>query len=68
MACHFPAYVYKIAVGWKWPKVGGLFVTIPILFGFIVAILMEDGIPAHMLIPFIVGVLYIIIGYAKIKQ
>jgi len=57
-----------LAIGWKWPKVGGLLITIPILFGLILGVIVRGGMPTHMVIPFIVGVLYIVTGYAKVRE
>ena len=64
----FPIMFVGLAVGWKWPKVGGLLITIPILLGFILGIITRGGISAHMFIPFIVGILYIVTGYTKVKK
>ena len=64
----FPIMFIGLAIGWKWPKVGGLLITIPILFGLILGIIVRGGMPTHMVIPFIVGVLYIVTGYAKVRE
>ena len=64
----FPIMFIGLAIGWKWPKVGGLLITIPILFGLILGIIVRGGMPIHMVIPFIVGVLYIVTGYAKVRE
>jgi hypothetical protein len=64
----FPIMFIGLAIGWKWPKVGGLLITIPILFGLILGVIVRGGMPTHMVIPFIVGVLYIVTGYAKVRK
>ena len=64
----FPIMFIGLAIGWKWPRIGGLLITIPILLGFIIGIITRIGISAHMFVPFIVGVLYIVTGYAKVRQ
>ena len=64
----FPIMFIGLAIGWKWPKVGGLLITIPILFGLILGVIVRGGMPIHMVIPFIVGVLYIVTGYAKVRE
>lgn len=64
----FPIMFIGLAIGWKWPRIGGLLITIPILLGFILGIITRGGISTHMFIPFIVGVLYIITGYARVRQ
>jgi hypothetical protein len=55
-----------LGLGWRWPKIAGLLITIPILVGFIVLLIAGGGIPLQMLIPFVVGVLYIVVGSAKV--
>lgn len=64
----FPLMFIGLGLGWKLPKVGGLLITIPILVGFILGIIVEGDISLHMFIPFIVGVLYIVTGYTKVRE
>lgn len=64
----FPLMFIGLGVGWKWPKVGGFLTTIPILLGFILGFFLRGDIPGPMFVPLIVGVLYIIIGYVKVRQ
>ncbi len=63
----FPLMFIGLGLGWKWPKIGGLLITIPILFGFILGLIVRVGISVHMFIPFIVGALYILIGCSKVR-
>jgi hypothetical protein len=64
----FPLMFIGLGLGWKWPKIGGLLITIPILIGFIIGVSTRGGMSGHMFVPFIVGILYIILGYSKVRQ
>lgn len=55
----FPLMFIGLALGWKWPKMGGFVTTVPILFGFAVTIIKRGGMPTHMVVPLLVGLLYI---------
>ena len=61
----FPIMFIGLAVGLKFEKIGGYLVTIPIGLGLLMGLLMRGGFSAHMLVPFAVGILYLIIGYKK---
>ncbi len=61
----FPLMFVGLAWGWKNEKVGGFLITIPILIGFVLSIILSQGITTHMLVPFIIGILYLVIGYKK---
>ena len=61
----FPLMFVGLALGWKNEKVGGFLTAVPILIGFILSIFLKQGIAIHILIPFIVGILYLIVGYKK---
>ena len=63
-----PLMFIGLGLGWKWPKIGGLLITIPILIGFIIGVNIREGIAVHMFVPFIIGILYIILGYSKVRQ
>ncbi len=56
----FPIVFIGLAVGWLNEKVGGLLIVIPIIIGFIMVFTTDKDISPHMLIPFIVGILYIL--------
>lgn len=62
----FPLVFIGLALGWKNEKIGGFLITIPILIGFILSISMGNGLGGGpMMIPFIIGFLYLILGYKK---
>ena len=59
----FPLVFIGLALGWKNEKIGGLLITIPILLGFILSITIGEGLGGPMIVPFIIGILYLIVGY-----
>lgn len=61
----FPLMFIGLGLGWKYEKTGGYLVTVPIVTGLILGLIMESELIVHMLIPFLVGIMYIIVGYQK---
>jgi hypothetical protein len=61
----FPLMFVGLILGWKYEKIGGYLIIIGILTRFIVSIIVEEGISPHLVIPLIVGILYLIVGYKK---
>ena len=59
----FPVMFIGLAVGWKYEKIGGFLITVPLFIGFIIGLIVEGEIAVHMLVPFVIGVLYIINGF-----
>lgn len=64
----FPIMFIGLGVGLKFEKIGGYLVTISIGFGLLMGLLMRGGFPIHMLVPFAIGVLYLIVGYESKKS
>ena len=64
----FPLMFIGLALGWKWPKAGGFLITIPIFFGFVVSLFTEGDIPVHMMVPLVVGLMYIIIASIRSER
>ena len=64
----FPLMFIGLGLGWKFERIGGFLVVIPILIGSILSLIVEKEIPTHMLIPFVIGVLYILLGYTRILK
>lgn len=62
----FPLIFIGLVLGWKWPRLGGWLITITIIFGFVVGIILRLGISFHRLLPFMIGLMYLIKGYAKV--
>ncbi len=58
-----PFVFIGLALGWKYKKLGGYFIIIPLVLGFLVAIIAGEDFPVNMLIALIPGVLYLIDGY-----
>lgn len=63
----FPIMFIGLGLGWKWPKIGGYLIVVPIFFGFIMGVVIRAGISVHMIIPFLVGTFYLILGYVKVR-
>ena len=64
----FPLMFIGLAIGWKWEKVGGYLIVIPISIASIIGfIMLKEGLPGPMFIPMIVGILYLVAGYKKEK-
>jgi len=61
----FPLMFIGLALGWKYEKIGGYLIIIGILTRFIGSIIIKEGLSLHMSIPLVVGILYLIVGYAK---
>ena len=64
----FPLMFIGLILGLKFPKIGGFLVAIPILFGFILGFIAERDLTLFMLIPFVVGILYIMTGYIEVEK
>ncbi|TYB95189.1 MAG: hypothetical protein FXF54_04795 [Kosmotoga sp.] len=61
----FPLMFIGLALGWKYEKLGGYLVTIPIAAGITFSLTTIRGFGIHMIVPLIVGILYLITGYNK---
>ncbi len=61
----YPLIFIGLVLGWKYEKVGGYLIVVPIIIGFILGLITEANFMINMLSPIISGVLYLIIGYAK---
>jgi hypothetical protein len=59
----FPIMFAGLALGWKYEKLGGYLVTIPLGIGLIAPLIVETSFPMFMLVPTTVGILYLLIGY-----
>ena len=61
----FPLMFIGLGLGWKYEKIGGYLVSVPLLIGLIFALITEKELVTHMLIPLAVGLLYLVVGYSK---
>ena len=66
----FPLMFIGLGLGWKWEKIGGYVVVVPIVLAFIIGSIFSEeiGIPGPMFIPMIAGILYLIVGYNNRKS
>jgi len=60
-----PLVFIGLALGWKYPKVGGWLVVAAIMIGFIVGLLTKANLSVNLAVPLIPGILYLINGYTK---
>ena len=61
----FPLMFIGLISGWKCEKLGGHIVVIPLLIGFTTSIFLGQSFGLHLIVPFIVGILYLIVGYSQ---
>ncbi len=61
----FPLIFMELALGWKYEKIGGYLITTSLLTGLLISIITKEGFSPNMLLPFLVGISYLIIGYKK---
>ena len=59
----FPLMFIGLILGWRYKKLGGYLVIIPLGIGMLFALLTWQDFAPIMLIPFLVGILYLIDGY-----
>jgi len=62
-----PVILLGLVIGWRYEKLGGYLICIPLLFGFILSLIFKLGFPINMLMALIPGILYLIVGYNKVK-
>lgn len=58
-----PLVFIGLALGWKYPKVGGWLIVIPVIIGFVVGLLTEANLSINLAVPLIPGILYLIYGH-----
>jgi hypothetical protein len=61
----FPLMFIGLGLGWKYEKIGGYLVTVPLAAGILLGLIMERELITHMLVPLIPGILYLMVGYNK---
>ncbi len=61
----FPLMFIGLGLGWKFEKIGGFLITIPIIFGSLLGLITHNAMSVNMFIPFIVGLMYLWSGYIK---
>ena len=65
----FPLMFIGLALGWKWEKISGYMIVIPITIATIIGSIFSEeiGLPGPMFVPLIVGILYLVVGYKIAK-
>jgi hypothetical protein len=58
----FPLMFLGLALGWKYPRLGGYITALPVGAGLVMAVLVEHEMIWHMLVPLVAGVLFVITG------
>jgi hypothetical protein len=61
----FPLVFIGLLAGLKYEKISGYLITVSVLIGFIVSLITVKEFIGIMLVPFIIGVLYLFLGYKK---
>ena len=61
----FPLIFIGLGLGWKYEKIGGYLVIIPIVIGLLLRLTTGAGFTINMLVPLISGVLYLFAGDKK---
>jgi len=65
----FPLMFIGLGLGWKWEKIGGYMIVIPITIASIIGFgILREGLPGPMFIPMFVGILYLVVGYGNKKS
>jgi hypothetical protein len=62
-----PMFLAGFIIGWKWEKLAGLVITIPIVIGLIISIIINKQPSILMILPLIPGILYLIYYYKNKK-
>lgn len=61
----FPLMFIGLGLGWRYEKIGGYLVIVPVTIGLLLGLITEAELVVHMLVPLIPGVLYLVYGYKK---
>ncbi len=61
----FPLMFIGLGLGWKYEKIGGYLVTIPIIAGSLLGLITAGELVPHMFVPLVPGLLYLAAGYGK---
>ncbi len=66
----FPLMFIGLGLGWKWERIGGYMIVVPIILASVIGSIFSEeiGIPGPMFFPLIVGILYIIVGHKNNKS
>ncbi|MDA3802987.1 MAG: hypothetical protein PF488_03810 [Patescibacteria group bacterium] len=62
-----PIFLAGFIIGWKWEKLAGYTITIPIILGFVISIIVNKSPAILMALPLIPGILYLTYYYQNNK-
>lgn len=60
-----PFFIIGLLIGWKWEKIAGFLITIPIFAGYSISLITFKSPTFVFLVPFVTGILYLIYSYKK---
>lgn len=60
-----PFVFIGLAVGWKYEKIGGYFIIVPIIISFVLGIVAHANFSMNFLIALLPGILYLIVGHTS---
>lgn len=61
----FPLMFSGLIIGWKYERIGGYLVTVPLTLGLILGLVLAGELIVPMLVPLLAGALYLIAGYGR---
>ena len=61
----FPLMFLGLLLGWRYEKIGGCLLVIPITLGLVLGLVLEAELIGPMLAPLAVGALYLVAGYGR---
>jgi hypothetical protein len=61
----FPLMFIGLGLGWRYQRIGGYLIIIPISIGLLLGLILEAELISHILVPLIPGILYLVAGYSK---
>ena len=61
----FPLMFIGLALGWKFEKLAGWLITVPLAVGLTLGVIIEGELLWFMLVPLLVGSMYLVVGCNK---
>ena len=59
----FPLMFIGLGLGLRYERLGGYFVVVPVGVGLVLGFVVAGDFVVHMLVPFVLGVLYLVVGH-----
>lgn len=60
-----PIFLIGLIIGWKWEKISGYIITIPIIIGLLFSLIFWEDPSVIMIFPLIPGIFYLVYSYKK---